>query len=454
MKKNLKKSIAIAIAVCMFAAMLSLPMLSFADTWDGASVSDGLAGSGTEEDPFIIATAADFAYFADQSRAEEHFEDQYVKLDDDISLGDIEIAPLGEFKGIFDGNGHEISGININTTSDNVALFSSIAGGAIKDLTLAGSITSTGAYVGGFAGYVLSASFDNCVNNIDVTGRGKVGGICGSVISGGNAEIIYCKNNGTITATNEANYSFLGGLIGEIQKDATSYATVSIICSENAGSVVSRTRTVAAGLVGQNRGDLTIKNCINSGTVTAATQIGGIVANVNNDAIALTVENTINVGTLRTIRTTGATAHIGAILGYYAEKANSETFENAFYRNSDYDFNGANDGQTANTPRGTAMDTASDWTDGTIVALLNGDAEEPVFEQGENYPVLIVKKDSGDECAHVPSGWILDKEATTEEAGLKHKECTICGAILEEEVIDKIEMPNIEPGEGVPEIEV
>ncbi|MBO4734141.1 MAG: hypothetical protein J5662_06650, partial [Clostridia bacterium] len=74
--------------------------------------------------------------------------------------------------------------------------------------------------------------------------------------------------------------------------------------------------------------------------------------------------------------------------------------------------------------------------------------------QGENYPVLIAKKDSGDECAHIPSGWILDKEATTEEAGLKHKECTICGAILEEEVIDKIEMPNIEPGEGVPEIEV
>ena len=59
-----------------------------------------------------------------------------------------------------------------------------------------------------------------------------------------------------------------------------------------------------------------------------------------------------------------------------------------------------------------------------------------------------------DTAAHTPSGWILDKAATTEEAGLKHKVCTVCGAKVVEEVIAKIEMPDIQPGEGVPEIVV
>ena len=54
---------------------------------------------------------------------------------------------------------------------------------------------------------------------------------------------------------------------------------------------------------------------------------------------------------------------------------------------------------------------------------------------------------------HTPGKWILDVAATTESAGLKHRVCTVCGA-TEEEVIDKIEMPNILPGDGVPEISV
>lgn len=37
--------------------------------------------------------------------------------------------------------------------------------------------------------------------------------------------------------------------------------------------------------------------------------------------------------------------------------------------------------------------------------------------------------------------WIIDKPATVETAGSRHKECETCGAILEKEEIKKLELP-------------
>ena len=43
-----------------------------------------------------------------------------------------------------------------------------------------------------------------------------------------------------------------------------------------------------------------------------------------------------------------------------------------------------------------------------------------------------------DEAAHTASDWIIDTEATAEAAGLKHKECTVCGKVLEQEDIPQL----------------
>lgn len=40
---------------------------------------------------------------------------------------------------------------------------------------------------------------------------------------------------------------------------------------------------------------------------------------------------------------------------------------------------------------------------------------------------------------HISSDWIIDKEATTESEGSKHKECTVCKEVLETEKIAKLE---------------
>lgn len=48
-----------------------------------------------------------------------------------------------------------------------------------------------------------------------------------------------------------------------------------------------------------------------------------------------------------------------------------------------------------------------------------------------------VKKD---QAPHTPSDWIIDKQPTSSSEGLKHKECTVCGKVLETGKIAKIEI--------------
>ena len=51
-----------------------------------------------------------------------------------------------------------------------------------------------------------------------------------------------------------------------------------------------------------------------------------------------------------------------------------------------------------------------------------------------------------EEAEHSAGDWITDKEATTEEVGSRHKECTVCGKVVEEEEIAKIVSP--QTGDG------
>ena len=43
-----------------------------------------------------------------------------------------------------------------------------------------------------------------------------------------------------------------------------------------------------------------------------------------------------------------------------------------------------------------------------------------------------------EEAAHTPSDWITDKAATAKEGGSRHKECTVCAAVLERQEIAKL----------------
>ena len=54
-----------------------------------------------------------------------------------------------------------------------------------------------------------------------------------------------------------------------------------------------------------------------------------------------------------------------------------------------------------------------------------------------------------DEAAHTESDWIIDVEATMYAAGSKHKECTVCGKVLQTEIIPDTHVPGDINGDSV-----
>ncbi len=262
-------------------------------------------GSGTEDDPYLIANEDQLRYLAQlteivratsmsaSTNKKETIEGHY-KLVDDISLAQGQWLPIGNcentnnyvaFGGEFDGAGHTVTGVSIsNCTYDYQGFFGYVRGAYIHDLVVDGDIevdgknaSSGGQYVGGIVGGAYSANdplytsgnvapttIERCGNLADVTGRYAVGGIAGSLLcpspSTGNPEgtttdwsifVKDCFNKGDIR----------GMLHG-------SYLRETGVGSTAAGKRVG-------GIVGSGQ-YIGIENCYNAGEVQAGSVVGGI----------------------------------------------------------------------------------------------------------------------------------------------------------------------------------
>ncbi|MBQ3765071.1 MAG: hypothetical protein II869_08875, partial [Synergistaceae bacterium] len=101
-------------------------------------------GSGTETDPYVIASASDFSYFRYRINSGLDAEGSYYRLSNDIQLTQqIRTAPVGmsdtPFTGHFDGQGHTIYIKIMPLNEDDEALLS-------YDRAPFGIISTTGDY--------------------------------------------------------------------------------------------------------------------------------------------------------------------------------------------------------------------------------------------------------------------------------------------------------------------
>ncbi|NLB90426.1 MAG: hypothetical protein GX786_04315 [Clostridiales bacterium] len=94
-------------------------LMVYGSSWQLIPVSEGFAGgSGTREDPFLISTKNELAYFSQQANSGELFFGNHIKLTENIRLNegqDLTYAwvPIESFYGYFDGDGYTISGMYI-----------------------------------------------------------------------------------------------------------------------------------------------------------------------------------------------------------------------------------------------------------------------------------------------------------------------------------------------------
>ena len=127
-----------------------------------------LSGSGTKESPYQIGTADGLKWFRDKVNAAKKIKDTNIcaVLTKDIVLDATENwEPIGKdlsagvgtypYTGTFDGNGHTISGLNVTDNDTYAGLFGYVCGGTIKNLTVAGNVsTTTSSGAGGIADFI------------------------------------------------------------------------------------------------------------------------------------------------------------------------------------------------------------------------------------------------------------------------------------------------------------
>ncbi len=210
------------------------------------------SGDGSQTAPYQIGAAVQLAKLAEQVNAgNANFNGKYYILMDDIDLsgygesytnlnGDKGWAPIGnydrQFTGVFDGNGHTVSGLYANVTtmySDNrkhAGLFGYLGtGGTVKNLGVSGNVNATGSsgtvnLAGGIAGYSEGGIISNCYSTCNVTTTGSGYNISGGIVgyNYNSGTVINCYAAGNISAT--TNNAWAGGLAGVINSAAVTYS--------------------------------------------------------------------------------------------------------------------------------------------------------------------------------------------------------------------------------------
>ena len=258
-------------------------------------------GTGTYEDPYIVASAEELAEIATRVNSGTEasgvifpngnpgYADQYFLMDKDIDLSDytpwtpISIPGEKVFFGHFDGDGHTITHLttDFSTNNSNQGLFSVIgANASISNLKIRDSHVTGEIYTGSFVGAAgENSQIINCHNYSDVNATYYY---CGGIAGASWGAIVNCSNTGNITS----NQDFIGGIVGDF------YGT--IISCINTGNISGTTST--GGIVGYSA-NAEIAHNINAGNIYATSGYsGGVVGFVTNYDSENTTSDLLNVG--------------------------------------------------------------------------------------------------------------------------------------------------------------
>ncbi|MDD3184388.1 MAG: leucine-rich repeat protein [Anaerostipes sp.] len=281
-----KRILSFILALCMVVTMTVMPVSATEKTTKGNTTGNlvqPLKGDGTKEDPYQIANADNLYWFAATVNGTDNLnknESACATLVNDITVNTEVLnkdgtlngngenfrvwTPIGTdnaniYKGTFNGDGHTIQGLYINTSKDYVGLFG-YSRGTIENVNVADSYFKGKDSVGGVSGR-NDGSITNCTNRGSVSGKYYVGGVSGSNMS----SITNCTNSGSVSGE-----YYVGGVSGN---NNNSTDNCSVTNCTNSGSV-SGANSVG-GVNGYNYNG-TITNCINSGSISGSESVGGV----------------------------------------------------------------------------------------------------------------------------------------------------------------------------------
>lgn len=141
----------------------------------GARADEGtLSGSGTDDDPYLIGSDADwetFVSYINDKGGDYRYKNYKLTADIHVTSMAGKNDDDNAFKGIFDGNGHTMT-LNLTTdgSSNFFAPFRYVGGSTFKRLHIAGKITSNSYYVASLVGHHRWGTLNiyNCWSSVDI----------------------------------------------------------------------------------------------------------------------------------------------------------------------------------------------------------------------------------------------------------------------------------------------
>lgn len=291
------------------------------------------SGSGTESDPYLI-------FYADQLTQVRNFLGKsgvYFKLMSDIDLTDwIEEnspnqgwQPIGvsssKFNGIFDGNNHTISNLNIDRPStDGVGLFGYADGATFKNIVIDETTITGQGDVGAVCGNASSSTFSNCTVTATISAKSNsVGGIAGF------ASGTFTNNKVANTAINGNDNT--GGIVGSTQN--------STFTSNDVSATIEGKNNVG-GMTGYSNSSCSLDNNIAKCNIVGVDNVGGLIGQSSyGSGEYVSLKKSAFYGTIK------AQSSVGGIIGLFTTASiNGTPTINKCYSVSDIKATGDNIG--------------------------------------------------------------------------------------------------------------
>ena len=229
--------------------------------WGGRSVrlvyeTPYFQGSGTEADPYLISSEADWNYLAVKVNSGTSYASKFFRQTADIDVTTMvgNSSTSRPFSGTYDGDGKKLN-VSLNTTEPHTAPFRFIADATIKNVVTTGSVHSTSNHPAGLVGETDgTCTLRNCLVGANVGGAQHSGGIVGHCWHA-NISIIGCVYSGTLTP---ASGQYTGGIIGWGGDGGGHTMTISNCLF--AGSVNGSTSFHPVGIVQNTNNNRTVSN--------------------------------------------------------------------------------------------------------------------------------------------------------------------------------------------------
>ena len=345
-------------------------------------------GSGTQDDPWLISTAADLKALADYINSGNaadcdadcntygNFHGYYFKQTADIDLQGAAWNPIGYsdnagacFSGHYDGDNHVICNAISSGLTDNgytsAGIFGFVWNGSVSNLhienvTFSAAGVGNYAFAGGLAGTAYASEITNCSasnskisSNTSYNNNNCAGGLVGYSI--GSTFSKCAANNNIVTST-----SYSGGFVGEQDDDYEGVDASKFVDCYVAGSTVnvsspnSNGFSMAGGFCGEVTGDvLDLTNCFVYDTAVSVT------------ADNMTTLNSIGIFAGNLYKNSPYSAKITTNNCYYGKVTLTP---------------GSNNEPVKDT---STEKTAEEFADGTVTGLLGAS-----FANGNGFPIL------------------------------------------------------------------